>query len=61
MYSFLVHHLVDRDDRHLLVHAMVSDFSDAWQLLSKGTIVFLLWINLHALKKALHMYVVHDR
>jgi hypothetical protein len=26
-YSFRVHHLVNRDDRHLLAHAMASDFS----------------------------------
>jgi hypothetical protein len=25
-YSFLVHHLVNRDDRQLLAHAMASDF-----------------------------------
>jgi hypothetical protein len=37
---FLVHHLVDRDDRHLLAHAMASDFSVAWQCLSNRTIVF---------------------
>jgi hypothetical protein len=30
-YSFWVHHLVNRDDRHLLAHAMASDFSVAWQ------------------------------
>jgi hypothetical protein len=35
-YSFWVH----PDDRHLLAHAMASDFSVAWQLLSKLTIVF---------------------
>jgi hypothetical protein len=31
-YSFRVHHLVNRDDRQLLAHAMASDFSVAWQL-----------------------------
>jgi hypothetical protein len=36
----LVHHLVKRDDRHLLAHAMASDFSVAWQCLSKRTIGF---------------------
>jgi hypothetical protein len=30
-YSFMVHHPVNRDDRHLLAHAMASDFSVAWQ------------------------------
>jgi hypothetical protein len=39
-YSFWVHHIVNRDDRHLLAHAMASDFSVAWQCLSKRTIVF---------------------
>jgi hypothetical protein len=39
-YSFWVHRLVNRDDRHLLAHAMASDFSVAWQCLSKRTIVF---------------------
>jgi hypothetical protein len=31
-YSFLVHHCVNRDDRHLLAHAMASDFSVKWQI-----------------------------
>jgi hypothetical protein len=42
-YSFRVHHLVNRDDRHLLAHAMASDFS-----VTKRTIVFSLRIKLHA-------------
>jgi hypothetical protein len=37
-YSFWVHHLVNRDDRQLLAHAMASDFSVPWQCLSKRTI-----------------------
>jgi hypothetical protein len=41
-YSFRVHHLVNRDDRHLLAHAMASDFSVTWQCLSKRTIGLLL-------------------
>jgi hypothetical protein len=49
-YSFWVHHLVNRDDWHLLANAMASDFSVAWQCLSKRTIVFLLRIKLHSLK-----------
>jgi hypothetical protein len=40
---------VNRDDRHLLAHAMASDFSVAWQCLSKRIIGFLLRIKLHAL------------
>jgi hypothetical protein len=47
-YSFWVHHLVNQDDRQLLAHAMASDFSVAWQCLSKRTIGFLLRIKLHA-------------
>jgi hypothetical protein len=47
-YSFWVHHFVNRDDRHLLAHAMASDFSAAWQRLSKRTICFLLQIKLYA-------------
>jgi hypothetical protein len=43
-----VHHLVNWDDWHLLAHAMASDFSAAWQCLSKRTF-FLLRIKLHAL------------
>jgi hypothetical protein len=31
-YSFRVHHLVNRDDRQLLAHAMASDFSVALNL-----------------------------
>jgi hypothetical protein len=30
-YSFLVHHPVNRDDRHLLAHAMASEFTVTWQ------------------------------
>jgi hypothetical protein len=48
-YSFGVHHPVNRNVRHLLARAMASDFSFAWQFLSKKTISFLLWIKLHAL------------
>jgi hypothetical protein len=40
---FRVHHLVTQGDRQLLAHAMASDFSVAWQCLSKRTIVFLLY------------------
>jgi hypothetical protein len=47
-YSFWVHHPANRDDRHLLAHAMVSDFLVAWQFLSKRTIGFSLCIKLHA-------------
>jgi hypothetical protein len=48
-YSFGVHHPVNRDDQHLLAHAMASDFSVSWQFLSKRNIVFFsLWIKLHA-------------
>jgi hypothetical protein len=36
-----VHHLVNRDDRHLLAHAMVSDFSVAHMyLLNAVNIVY---------------------
>jgi hypothetical protein len=49
-YSFWVHHTVNPDDWHLLTHAMASDFSFAWQFLSKITIGFWLRIKLHALK-----------
>jgi hypothetical protein len=44
-FSFRVHHLVNRDDRHLLAHAMASDFSVTWQCLSKRTIGFSLRKN----------------
>jgi hypothetical protein len=47
-YSFWVHHHVNRDDWQLLAHSMASDFSVAWQCLSKRTIVFLLRIKLQA-------------
>jgi hypothetical protein len=46
---------VNRDDQHLLAHAMASDFSVAWQCLSKRTIVFLLRIKLHALKTSIKL------
>jgi hypothetical protein len=40
-YLYQVHHLVNQDDQHLLAHAMASDFSVAWQCLSKRTVGFL--------------------
>jgi hypothetical protein len=57
-YSFWVHHLVSRDDRHLLANAMASDYSVAWQCLSKRTIVFLLWIKLYAYIFSLKQYIL---
>jgi hypothetical protein len=37
-YSFLVHHPVNRDDQHLLAHAMASDFTVTWpETASSGT------------------------
>jgi hypothetical protein len=47
-YSLWVHHLVNWDDRQLLALAMTSDFSVAWQCLSKRTSGFSLQIKLHA-------------
>jgi hypothetical protein len=46
-YSFWAHHPVNWNDQHLLACAKASDFSVAWQFLSRRTIVFLLWIKLH--------------
>jgi hypothetical protein len=48
-YYFWVHHLVNGDERHLLAHAMASDFSVPQQCLSKRTIGFLLRVKAHAL------------
>jgi hypothetical protein len=39
-YSFWVHNPFNQDDRHLLAHAMASDFSVPGQCLSKRTIGF---------------------
>jgi Fe-S-cluster containining protein len=39
-YSFWIHNLANWDDRHLLAHAMASDFSVPWQCLLKRTIGF---------------------
>jgi hypothetical protein len=46
--AFLAHHPLNRDDRHLLAHAMASDFKVTWQL-SKREKLFcvLLWVKLH--------------
>jgi hypothetical protein len=44
---FRVHHPVNWDDWHLLANAMASDFSVAWQCLSKTTIGFLFQTKLH--------------
>jgi hypothetical protein len=45
-YSFLVRHTVNWDDRHLLAHAMASDFKVAWQYSQREQ---LLRIKLNAL------------
>jgi hypothetical protein len=37
---FLVHHLDNRDDQHLLAHAMASDFSVAWQCSQREQLFF---------------------
>jgi hypothetical protein len=52
-YSFWVHHPVNQDDRQLLANAMASDFSVAWQCLSKRTIgsTLLLFIFKYFFKK----------
>jgi hypothetical protein len=47
-YSFCIPHPVNRDDQHLLAHALASDISVTWQFLSKRTLGFLLRIKLHA-------------
>jgi hypothetical protein len=48
-YSFLVHHPVNQDDRHLLAHAMASDFTVAWQYSQREQwFCFLLRIKLDA-------------
>jgi hypothetical protein len=36
--SFWVNHPVNREDQHLLAHAMASDFSVTWQFLSNRAI-----------------------
>jgi hypothetical protein len=38
-YSFLVHHPVNRDDQHLLTHAMASDFTVAWHYSQREQLV----------------------
>jgi hypothetical protein len=40
-YSFCVHHPVKWDDRHLLEHAMASDFSVTWQYSHREQLIFL--------------------
>jgi hypothetical protein len=39
-YSFCIHHLVNQDDRHLLAHAMASDFSVAWEFSQREQLFF---------------------
>jgi hypothetical protein len=49
-YSFCVHHLVNRDDRHLLANAiMASGFRVTSQLSQREQLFFSLWIQLHGL------------
>jgi RimJ/RimL family protein N-acetyltransferase len=38
-YFILVHHPFKPDDRHLLAHAMASDFRVAWQYYAKPTLI----------------------
>jgi hypothetical protein len=45
LFFFRLHHLVNRDDRHLFAHAMASDFSGTRQCLSKRTIVFFCYVS----------------
>jgi hypothetical protein len=47
-YSFLVYHPVNRDDRHLLAHAMASGFTVAWYYSQREQLVLLLQIKLYA-------------
>jgi hypothetical protein len=44
-YSFLVHHPLNWDDRHLLACAMVSDFSAAWQFFQPKSFLIVLVID----------------
>jgi hypothetical protein len=44
---FRVHRPVDRDDWHLLAHAMASDFSVAWQFSQREQLYFLLRFKFH--------------
>jgi hypothetical protein len=46
---FLLNHPVNRDDRHLLAHAMASDFVVAWQFSQREQLVCSSWIKLHVL------------
>jgi hypothetical protein len=46
---FLVHYPVNWDDRHLLAHALASDFTVSRQFSQREQLFFLLWIKLHAL------------
>jgi hypothetical protein len=41
-YSFLVHHPVKQDDRHLLARAMASDFSVTWQFSQREQLFFIM-------------------
>jgi hypothetical protein len=59
-YSFWVHHLVNPDDWHLLAHAKASDFSVAWQCLSKRTMFFCYGSNSTPLKKVYLLYIVSE-
>jgi hypothetical protein len=56
MILFLYTTLLTRDDRHLLAHAMASDFTVAWQC-SQREQLFFLWIKLHAPKHPIHIHI----
>jgi hypothetical protein len=45
-YSFLGHHPVNQDDRHLLAHAMASDLTVTWQFSQRKQFFFLALIQL---------------
>jgi hypothetical protein len=57
VYSFGVHHLVNWDDRHLLAHAMASDFSVTWQCLSKRLIVFNIALKMPLLENFVNKWI----
>jgi hypothetical protein len=49
----------NRDDQHLLSHALASDFTVTWQCLSKRTIGFSLRIKLHTLNASFKSSIKH--
>jgi hypothetical protein len=52
-YYFLVHHPVNRDEWHILAHAMASDFTVTWQFSQREQLFFFFFFILDQTRRLL--------